>query len=241
MTMLKRLFTDTLHLFYPHICTGCGSDLLPDKNLLCLKCINDLPHTNYAQHANNPIEKIFWGRIPLVAAHSEFYFAKESLVQHLIHQLKYKGNKDVGYLAGSMMGDLLLQSGRFNGVDALVPLPLFSAREKKRGYNQAAILCEGIAQALQVPVLNTAVERVRSTETQTRKNRVDRWQNIEGKFQLIFAATFIQYFKHKKPCVTVYLKNQPGNYPGKSIDGLQAAYQQHYDASKLTETEIDIQ
>ena len=31
----------------------------------------------------------------------------------------------------------------------------------------------------------------------------------EGKFQLLFAATFIQYLKHKKPTATVYLKAAP--------------------------------
>src|SRR5882757_5330843 len=97
MQSLKNIFSNTLHLFYPHVCTGCGSDLLNENNLLCLRCINDLPHTNFAQYNNNPAEKIFWGRIPVTAVHSEFYFAKESLLQHLIHQLKYKNDKAIGF------------------------------------------------------------------------------------------------------------------------------------------------
>jgi len=59
-------------------------------------------------------------------------------------------------------------------------------------------------------------------------------------FQLIFASTFIQYFKHKKPTATVYLKSETENYAGKSIDKLQEAYQRHYEASKLLQTEFDI-
>lgn len=65
-------------------------------------------------------------------------------------------------------------------------------------------------------------------------------KKAEGKYQLLFAATFIQYFKHKKPSVTVYLKTDNNNYADKSIDELQRAYQQHYDAGKLLQTEIDI-
>jgi len=44
--------------------------------------------------------------------------------------------------------------------------------------------------------------------------------------QLVFAATFVQYFKHKKPVATVYLKHETVNYAGKSITDLQQAYQQ---------------
>src|SRR6188768_3497016 len=113
MKLLKNIFSDTIHLFYPHVCNGCGTDLLPDNNLLCLKCITNLPHTNFAQHANNTIEKIFWGRIPLVAVHSEFYFSKESLVQQLIHQLKYRNNQAIGAYLGEIMGSSLLNSNRF--------------------------------------------------------------------------------------------------------------------------------
>jgi len=65
-------------------------------------------------------------------------------------------------------------------------------------------------------------------------------EKAEGKFRLVFAATFIQYLKHKKPSVTVYFKNEPGNYAGRSIKELQDNYQQHYQAAKQLETEIEI-
>lgn len=64
-------------------------------------------------------------------------------------------------------------------------------------------------------------------------------EKAAGNFQLIFASTFIQYFKHKKPTATVYLKSESENYADKNIDKLQEAYQRHYEASKLLQTEID--
>jgi ComF family protein len=182
MKALKTLLGNTLHLFYPHICTGCGSDLLEENNQLCLRCINELPHTNFAIHPNNPIEKIFWGRIPVAAAHSQFYFAKESLIQHLIHQLKYKNNTAIGFYLGELMGNTLVQSDRFNTIDYLVPLPLYADKEKKRGYNQATIICNGLSAAMQVSVLTGNVNRQRFTATQTRKHRIERWENVEGSF-----------------------------------------------------------
>ena len=182
MQSLKNIFNDTLHLFYPHICAGCGSDLLEEHNMLCLHCINNLPHTNFAQQPNNPIEKIFWGRILLIAAHSEFYFSKESLIQQLLHQLKYKGNQDIGFYLGELMGKSLLTNNRFTNIDALIPLPLYPDKERKRGYNQAAIICDGMSAIMNVPVIKNIVARQRYTDTQTKKHRIERWKNVAGSF-----------------------------------------------------------
>ena len=105
-------------------------------------------------------------------------------MQHLMHQLKYRGNKELGIYLGQLMGHSLFACNRFRSVDALVPLPLFPAKERKRGYNQATILCEGMATVLQKPVLKDAVTRMSYTDSQTKKSRVERWQNMEGRFEI---------------------------------------------------------
>ena len=182
---LKNIFGSTVHLFYPHVCTGCGSDLLEENNLLCLRCIHDLPHTGFANQHDNPVEKYFWGRLPLLAGHSEFYFAKEFLIQHLIHQLKYRGDTKIGFYLGELMGMSMMKSFRFNTVDALIPLPLYADKERRRGYNQAAVICNGISSVMNLPVLNDHVIRKHATETQTRKHRTERWENVKGSFQVV--------------------------------------------------------
>ena len=184
ITQLKNIVNSTLHLFYPHVCTGCGSDLLQEDNLLCLKCIHNLPHTNFAELANNQIEKDFWGRIPLSAAYSQFYFSKEFLIQHLIHQLKYKGDTKIGFYLGEIMGKTLLKNTRFSSVEALIPLPLYADKEHKRGYNQATVICNGMSSVMNIPVLNGAVIRQHATETQTRKHRTERWENVKSSFKV---------------------------------------------------------
>lgn len=182
MQILQNIIPSTLHLFYPKVCTGCGSDLIPEDNLLCLRCIHELPETNFAQHANNPIEKIFWGRLAIKAAHSQFYFTKDSLIQHLIHLLKYDGNREIGVYLGEMMGRSMLNSNRFLHLDGLIPLPLFPEKERKRGYNQATVICEGISSVMNVPVLDHVVSRQKFTETQTKKHRTERWENVAESF-----------------------------------------------------------
>ncbi|HET9825857.1 MAG TPA: phosphoribosyltransferase family protein [Chitinophagaceae bacterium] len=150
-----------------------------------MKCISAMPETNFHLHANNPIEKMFWGRLPAVSATAQYYFTKESLMQHLMHHFKYKGNVELGRQLGRLMGNDLQQANRFRYVDALVPLPLFAAKEKRRGYNQATVLCEGIAEVLNVEILRDVIVRPEHTETQTKKGRIERWQNISGKFRLL--------------------------------------------------------
>lgn len=184
MALLREIKESVLHLLFPHVCTGCGSDLLSKDSVLCMRCVGAMPETQFELHANNPAEKTFWGRLPVAAASAQFYFTKESLMQHLMHQLKYKGNKELGVQLGRIMGEQLRKSGRFT-VDALIPLPLFPDKERRRGYNQATVLCQGIAETMQVPVLNNIITRPQHTETQTKKGRIERWKNMEGKFVLI--------------------------------------------------------
>ena len=172
------------HLFYPHNCIGCGSDVIQNENFLCLDCINDLPYTNFAMHANNPVEKKFWGRIALASAMSEFYFSKGSMVQNMIHEFKYRGNKKAGNYFGNLMGKSLLNSNRFSNIDVIIPLPLFERKEKLRGFNQAEILCNGIAEIINKPVIKKNVIRKVFTETQTKKHRIERWKNVEGIFYI---------------------------------------------------------
>ena len=185
MIGFKEIKESLLHVVFPHVCDGCGSDLLNIESRLCIRCLASLPETNFEIHPNNPVEKDFWGRLPIINAAAHLYFTKESLVQHLMHQLKYKGNKDLGLQLGRLMGNAIKKAARFNEIQALVPLPLFPSKEKKRGYNQANVLCEGMAEVLSVPVLDKVITRPQHTETQTKKGRIERWKNIEGKFQLI--------------------------------------------------------
>ncbi|MBL7740677.1 MAG: ComF family protein [Chitinophagaceae bacterium] len=183
MIGIKEIKDSLLHLLFPHVCAGCGSDLLGENTSLCLRCIDAMPETGFEQHTGNPVEKKFWGRLPLMAGTSQYYFTRESLMQHLMHQFKYRGNKELGLQLGRMMGNSLKSSGRFN-IDALVPLPLFASKEKRRGFNQSLILCEGMAESMGVPVWKEIVIRSQHTETQTKKGRIERWQNMEGKFVL---------------------------------------------------------
>ena len=185
MHLIKNITDSILQLVFPQVCNGCGSDLVSEDNKLCLVCHESLPQTSFHLHSNNPVEKLFWGRLPITAATAQYYFSKGSLVQHLMHRFKYRGDRELGLFLGRLMGYQLKETNRFNGVDVLIPLPLFPEKEKRRGYNQATLLCEGIAEVLEKPIIKGAMIRTTYTESQTKKNRIERWQNMEGRFQLV--------------------------------------------------------
>ena len=172
-----------LQLIFPQLCVGCGDHLPSKDNVLCSSCTWLLPATGFETAPGNPVERKFWGRIPLKAAAAAYYFNQGSLVRHLMHQFKYKGERELCVLLGRMMGSRLAASGRF-GADCLVPLPLYESREHKRGYNQAGLLCRGIAEVLEIPVEEGLVRRNRHTSTQTDKGRQQRWINMAGNFRL---------------------------------------------------------
>ena len=187
MKMITQIGHSLTHLFFPQVCYGCGSDLVSDEQLLCLHCLHRLPYTDFQLRTNNPVERIFWGRLPVVQAAGIFYLTKDSILERLMYQLKYKGKQEVGIYCGRMMGQAICETS-FASVDALVPLPLFPAKERKRGYNQATVICEGIASIIHRPVWKNAVQRVTGTQTQTRKNRIERWENMKGRFNISDAA-----------------------------------------------------
>jgi len=189
LNIQSDILSPLVHFFYPHICLGCGSDVIEIKNFLCLECINDLPHTGFAMHANNSLEKKFWGRIPINAGMTEFYFSKSSIVQNLIHEFKYRGNVKLGFHLGRMMGKSILNSNRFSNIDLLIPLPLFVKKEFKRGFNQSRILCEGIRECTNIPIDYKSVIRTVATETQTKKGRIERWENVEKSFSVLDPAS----------------------------------------------------
>lgn len=189
MNCTNTFFNDLISLLYPKTCIGCGSEeLIHAEAVLCVECMAALPETNFHLKQNNPVSKVFFGRIPVESATAYAYFTKHSIVQNMLHELKYKGNVHAGIVMGEMFARKLKSCNWLADIQAVIPLPLHRKKEKKRGYNQAAVICRGITNVADIPVLDRVVARSKRSETQTRKSRLERWTNIESKFDLINAG-----------------------------------------------------
>lgn len=173
---------DLLHLFFPHNCMGCGNGIDEIETLLCAECSSQLPETAFFNHDNNPVEKIFYGRMKTEQAGSAFFFNKDSVIQHLITQLKYKNSRETGLYLGRLLGHKIKECGRFENTECIVPLPLNEVKHHTRGYNQSALIAQGITEIWPRDIFENAVMRKVFTETQTHKGRISRWQTMEGVF-----------------------------------------------------------
>lgn len=172
------------HLLFPHCCAICGADYIQPQEFLCVKCIHQLPLTRFLNLPDNPVEKVFTGRIKFLAAGALYYFTKQSMIQHLLVLLKYKNSKASGLFLGNQLGMALNNADRFQSVDFIIPLPLHPKKEFTRGYNQAVIIGEGIQQVWNKPLLKHSVIRLINTSTQTHENRSMRWENMQGIFHV---------------------------------------------------------
>ena len=173
------------NLFYPEQCSICKSQLVKGEKAICISCISDLPAINFCNLTNNNVETSFYGRIPIEEATSLFFFHKKGKVQKLIHQLKYKGNQQIGTVLGDWLGENMILSKRFNDLDCIIAVPLHPNKLKKRGYNQLTTFGQVLSQKLDIPMIENVLIKVSSSQTQTKKNRFDRSINVTEKFELL--------------------------------------------------------
>ena len=184
MNLVKEHLQDFLSLFYPNICASCGQSLAKEEVVLCSFCQYYLPKTNFHLERHNAIEKHFWGRVEIYRGSSFFYFQKGSRIQHLIHQLKYRGKTEIGVKLGTMYGKELREQKDYDSVDVILPVPLHKSKELQRGFNQVDFFCEGLSQSMSLPWLKNVLVRKRKTETQTHKTRFERWKNVGDVFSI---------------------------------------------------------
>ena len=177
-------------LLFPRLCVVCGDKLIEQEQWICLHCLHHIPRTNFHLNHDNPVAQLFYGRVEIEYATAFFNFSKGSKYQSLLHSLKYKGMKELGEEIGKHFGIDLIQSPEFSSVDVICPVPLHPQKERKRGYNQSWWIASGIAKQMNKELSADNLKRITATETQTRKSRFARWQNVEGIFELSDPESF---------------------------------------------------
>lgn len=181
-----KWISDLIDLLFPRYCVVCGEILSAQEKEICINCLTALPKIEKV-HLQE-IEKIFWGKIEIERAASYIYYHKESPYNNLLHCLKYRNRPEVGERLAFMAAKELASSGFFDDIDIIVPLPLSRKKKRQRGYNQCDFIAKGISRATGIPVAKGAVARTISNESQTHKNRDERWRNVEGIFTIADAS-----------------------------------------------------
>lgn len=182
---------DLENLAFPNVCSCCSNVLFNNEEAICTKCLISLPKSFYYNNPYNALHKSLWGRIQVEFAVSHFLFKKGGKIQKLLHSIKYDNRKDVAFTIGKMIGRELQEQKGFDTVDYIFPVPLHPAKEAKRGYNQSSFICEGISSVTNVETKTDVLIRVENTSTQTKKNRYERWENMEYGFAVKNPETLI--------------------------------------------------
>lgn len=183
-TFLRERVNDVLHLLYPHQCLCCGRELPGNVHTMCAFCEDDL-HYTYFESLVEPsrLDKLFWGRVPIETTYSLLHFQKEGTIQALLHAIKYKGKQETAREMGVWIGrKMALNKQKYGSIDLLVPVPLHPKKQFIRGFNQSTRIAEGIGEALGIPISENILQRGVFTESQTKKNRFLRWDNVSDVF-----------------------------------------------------------
>lgn len=178
-------FSRLLNLIAPPICPVCGSRLSANEQLLCGKCNLHLPRTYYSKIPyDNELAKLFWVLLPIERATAFFYYEAHSEVSRLIYQLKYRHHPETGRILGRMVAREIIGDGFFEGIDMIIPVPLAKKRLRERGYNQSMEIARGVSEITGLPIADHVVRRKKFVESQTKKDRWQRKENVKDMFSL---------------------------------------------------------
>ena len=182
MSYLIDLWDDFISLLFPRLCYGCGNHLVRNESLICTECNVMIPRTNYHLEPDNPVAQLFWGRCRIEKAAAFSYYSRDSRIRKLIHQLKYKGAREIGAELGRIYAVSLMSSKFLDDIDMIIPVPLHPSKVRQRGFNQSDEISQGISSVSGLPVDTATLVRKTVTQTQTRKSRYDRWTNVSDIF-----------------------------------------------------------
>ena len=175
---MKKLFQDFIGILYPETCPGCGQVFVAGENTLCFACEMNLPVFKNEQ----VVENILGGRIPLQKAAIFLKFYAGGITQRLLHEVKYRNNRNMGNHLGRLFMKSYNGKSEFHFIDLIIPVPLHEEKQKSRGYNQSELIANGISAEINRPVATHIIQRVKESSTQTRKSREERWLNVDGIF-----------------------------------------------------------
>ncbi len=178
------MISSLINILYPNACAGCQSILLFGENHICLSCHSRLPLVLWDETKGfQDLQQRFWGRVPLEYALPYLHMSRKGIVQKLLHDIKYGGNKELAELLGTWLAHQLIEK-HITAFDYVLPVPLHPKKLKIRGYNQSEYFAKGISNVLGLEVRTDILLRKYFTATQTKKSKFDRWINVETVFEL---------------------------------------------------------
>ncbi|MCB9309351.1 MAG: ComF family protein [Lewinellaceae bacterium] len=181
---LKNIFHDIAYTIFPNLCIGCGRKPSSRNSHFCVSCAFNVPFTDHFELKTHYVSSHFFGRFKYDFAGSLFVFRERSIVQNMLHNLKYKRKAYIGTALGEMIGDKATESHIFPRPDIIIPIPIHFSKKYHRGYNQSELIASPIAKKLHCEMMNNLLIKEKTTESQTRKSRSERVINVKESFSI---------------------------------------------------------
>ncbi len=185
------IFQHFVNLLFPNLCNACDEVLQNSENLVCTKCLVDLPKADIGFSNSQSLANRFLGKIEIKHVFGYYKYAKGNRVQQLLHNLKYKNKPEVGVFLGNIFGNELKSKVIDLKLDLLLAVPLHKSKLQTRGFNQSEKIANGLSQALNVPHETNLILRKKATVTQTQKTRIERYFNVKEVFEVINADKIV--------------------------------------------------
>ena len=177
------IIKDIANLLFPQYCICCGERLSKQEKHICVSCLANLPRTNSHICRELPPEQLFWGKLPIERVVC-FFFHESTNIKQIIWDLKYNNHPNIGRYFARIYAKEIKDSGFFDGIDIIIPVPLSWRKLLKRGYNQCDYIAQGISDETGIPIEKNAVRRVKHNVSQTNFDRQQRQENVENIFSL---------------------------------------------------------
>lgn len=174
---------DLRDLFVPNRCLHCKSIIPQNTSFLCVDCHQQLEFTDFINYPNNPLKKLFLGKVEIIDAGALYFYQKNSPIQTLLKALKYHGLQDFGQYAAKAIIDELKISTQFKNIDIVIPVPLHHKKEKKRGYNQVDVLAKSIAKNIRAKYVKDGLIKTENNKSQTKQNKEERHKSVQNLFK----------------------------------------------------------
>ncbi len=183
--MWNEFLHPALSLMLPRRCPICGVSLSESNRYICVKCLSEVPVTEFEFDPNNPMEERVKALAPYVEhAAGLIYYIKRSQWVRVIHNMKYRGEFYHAELLGEWLGLQLRQSNLYDEIDCVVGVPLHPFRQMTRGYNQSDLIAAGCAKRMGVEAMRGVVSRSRFNRAQVKTRRDNRWGNVDNLFRV---------------------------------------------------------
>lgn len=172
------MLEDIIHLMFPKSCNACYNTLVSNETEICTNCRNELPLISDNQAKRILLKMGVSQHIIENNFSSLFYFEKNTPVQELLHNLKYRQHYHLGEIIGNWHASTMLNSGKFTKIDLVIPIPIHKTRLRYRGYNQVALYAKTVAKNLNAVYRDDILIKKKHTKSQVFLNKQQRINNI---------------------------------------------------------------